>query len=200
MNRLWLFFLTLITFGQVLTLEGITLQELIKFQPGHPCVLVYRWSNQIALIEAKETGFHGLSLQMPLATYYKTPKPLKKELEEKGIRLSEHSAWQQLLSTSLEVHPNPGKWRPKLDVFKRLGIQVEWQVWKINLQKPLEENPDLRSFIVYTASGPDLDKLGLPQNAPYWIENRDTVHKWAMFLMDVESYYFESVTTLRETP
>lgn len=170
-----------------LDLEALTLGQFIESGSSVDSILVYRWSAQVALIETAEKEGERLTLQLPLSEYYRKKNSLKELLKKEGQDMSQYSSiWKKLLSSTLEESNQKVSWLPNLFIFKKLNISPNWKVWKITLDSPLEEARELKHFTIYTASGPDLERAGLPQNWPYWIENHDTVHKWAMFLIDAQ--------------
>lgn len=168
------------------SLLATTLEHLVDLS-ANANILVYRWSSQVAIIKFHKHLEKSQALQLPLGAYYNNKKPLPDLLKERGSLLNDHSLWKKILSSPLEVHSKTNCWQPSLYLFNKLGIQVKWHAWQVTLEPPLEEAPQLRHFIIYTATGEDLDKWGIAQHTPCWIENHDTVHKWAMFLMDIES-------------
>jgi hypothetical protein len=167
-----------------LHLPAMTLNELVK-PPSSPTFFIYRWSSQVVLIQFNQSLDEATGLQMPLNDYYKNKTPLPMLLKQQGFPLNEASIWKKLLSSPLRPHPNPPSWRPSLYFLNKLGLKIDWNVWQITLETPLEEAPQLRHFTLYTLRGEDLENYGLFQNIPCWIENHDTLHKWSMFLMDI---------------
>lgn len=196
--KFWLPFFTL--FATLLwlpapDLDGLCLRDwMVQFQEGD--CLAYRHQNYVTLLQ-----FTPLQ-QRPWSSK-NIPAHLFENIQKNFNQKSDESSsipifWEKILDSPLYPCKSDRSWRPQLPLLKAIQSDIEWLIFRLELPQELQTSPH-QSLTLYVAIGSGLEKLGLPNPWPYWIENHDTLHKWATYLIAFEKAGSISRITLENT-